>query len=152
MLISDANPVSRPISFLLIHFRSRDTPRLFKQGIFWHLFILKNGEFGGAVISQDAKEVCNGAVKSKTAHGELLLNRRDYLLTLRPDLHDTLCDPPRNRSFGDLVRGGDTHTVGRHRQTVRNHNRRGPRAIYLPAQHRRRAQLLWTQNAHLPCR
>lgn len=57
--------MSRPLSFLLIHFKSRDISKLFKQGSFWHLFILKNGEFGGAVISQDANEVCNEAVKSK---------------------------------------------------------------------------------------
>lgn len=57
MLIPGANLVSRPISFLLIHFKSGDTSKLFKQGSFWHLFILKNGEFGGAVISQDAKKV-----------------------------------------------------------------------------------------------
>lgn len=63
--------VSRPISFLLIHFRSRDTSKLFKQGSFWHLFILKNGEFGGAVISQDAKEVCNEALNLKERSAKL---------------------------------------------------------------------------------
>lgn len=75
MLIPEANLMSRPMSFLLIHFKSGDTRKLFKQGNFWHLFILKNGEFGGAVISQDAKEVCNEAVESKTTLGELLLQR-----------------------------------------------------------------------------
>lgn len=65
----DVNLVFRPISFLLVHFKSRDTSKLFKQGNFWHLFILKNGEFGGAVISQDANEVCNLAFKSEGPSG-----------------------------------------------------------------------------------
>jgi hypothetical protein len=60
----------RPACFLLIHFKSRDTSRLFKQGHFWHLFILKNGEFGGAAISQDSKEVSN---QEPTRHISLLI-------------------------------------------------------------------------------
>ncbi|KAF4465947.1 FAD binding domain-containing [Fusarium albosuccineum] len=46
-----------PFSFLLIHFRSRDLERLHRQGRFWHLFMLKSQAFGGAVISQDEKEI-----------------------------------------------------------------------------------------------
>ncbi|KAG8158507.1 hypothetical protein KVR01_011629 [Diaporthe batatas] len=48
---------AKPALFLLIHFKSGDVSRLFRQGHFWHLFILKNGEFGGAAISQDSKEI-----------------------------------------------------------------------------------------------
>ncbi|KAJ2902437.1 hypothetical protein MKZ38_000566 [Zalerion maritima] len=34
-----------------------DRLRLHRQGRFWHLFTLKDGEFGGAVICQDEKEI-----------------------------------------------------------------------------------------------
>lgn len=38
---------------LLVHFKSRDLDKLFKQGRFWHLFISNENGLGGAVISQD---------------------------------------------------------------------------------------------------
>ncbi|KAH7161082.1 FAD-binding domain-containing protein [Dactylonectria macrodidyma] len=51
----DGGPI--PATFLLIHFKSRDLENLHKQGRFWHLFMLKDGAFGGAVIAQDEKEI-----------------------------------------------------------------------------------------------
>ncbi|RSL58708.1 hypothetical protein CEP54_007608 [Fusarium duplospermum] len=46
-----------PGSFLLIHFKSRDLEKLHKQGHFWHLFVFNQGAFGGAIISQDEKDI-----------------------------------------------------------------------------------------------
>ncbi|KAH6980787.1 putative monooxygenase [Ilyonectria sp. MPI-CAGE-AT-0026] len=51
----DGGPI--PATFLLIHFKSKDLQNLHKQGRFWHLFMLKDGGFGGAVIAQDEKEI-----------------------------------------------------------------------------------------------
>ncbi|KAL4935968.1 hypothetical protein BDV06DRAFT_233819 [Aspergillus oleicola] len=48
----DGGPI--PSQVLLVHFKSRDLARLYKQGRFWHLFVLSNkGEISGACICQD---------------------------------------------------------------------------------------------------
>ncbi|CZR52473.1 related to phenol 2-monooxygenase [Phialocephala subalpina] len=38
---------------LLVHFKSTDLSRLQKQGQFWHIFFIRNGQMGGAMIAQD---------------------------------------------------------------------------------------------------
>ncbi|TVY34893.1 FAD-dependent monooxygenase [Lachnellula occidentalis] len=38
---------------LLVHFKSKDLARLQKQGQFWHIFVVKEGGMGGAIIAQD---------------------------------------------------------------------------------------------------
>ncbi|KAH9214891.1 FAD-binding domain-containing protein [Leptodontidium sp. 2 PMI_412] len=38
---------------LLVHFKSTDLTRLRKQGQFWHIFFIKDGQIGGAIIAQD---------------------------------------------------------------------------------------------------
>ncbi|TVY40340.1 FAD-dependent monooxygenase [Lachnellula subtilissima] len=47
----DGGPV--PGFALLVHFKSKDLARLQKQGQFWHIFFVKDGEIGGAIIAQD---------------------------------------------------------------------------------------------------
>jgi FAD-dependent monooxygenase len=38
---------------LLVHFKSTDLSRLQKQGQFWHIFFIRDGQMGGAMIAQD---------------------------------------------------------------------------------------------------
>jgi len=38
---------------LLVHFKSTDLSRLQKQGQFWHIFFIRDGQMGGAIIAQD---------------------------------------------------------------------------------------------------
>lgn len=38
---------------LLVHFKSKDLARIQKQGSFWHIFVVRSGMMGGAVIAQD---------------------------------------------------------------------------------------------------
>ena len=38
---------------LLVHFKSTDLTRLRKQGQFWHIFFIRDGQIGGAMIAQD---------------------------------------------------------------------------------------------------
>jgi FAD-dependent monooxygenase len=41
---------------LLVHFKSRDLSRLQKQGQFWHIFFIRDGQMTGAIIAQDEVE------------------------------------------------------------------------------------------------
>jgi len=47
----DGGPV--PGFVLLVHFKSRDLSRLQKQGQFWHIFFIRDGQMSGAIIAQD---------------------------------------------------------------------------------------------------
>lgn len=54
----DGNTPYSPSFALLVHFKSHDLDRLYKQGRFWHIFLLgESGGFEGAIISQNEKDI-----------------------------------------------------------------------------------------------
>lgn len=53
-----ANTWYSPSCALLVHFNSRDLGRLYRQGSFWHIFLLgQSGGFEAAIISQNEKDI-----------------------------------------------------------------------------------------------
>jgi FAD-dependent monooxygenase len=52
-MMANADVFPRPGYVLLIHFKSKDLSRIQKQGQFWHIFVIREGQMSGAVIAQD---------------------------------------------------------------------------------------------------
>ncbi|KAM5346072.1 hypothetical protein ACJ41O_009077 [Fusarium nematophilum] len=76
-----------PVSFLLIHFKSRDLQKLHKQGRFWHLFLFNQGSFGGAVISQDENNIFTVHFSLGPDVDESSITSEDAVYTVLGGLH-----------------------------------------------------------------
>ncbi|CAG9988752.1 unnamed protein product [Clonostachys byssicola] len=75
-------------SFLLVHFKSHDVEHLHKQGRFWHLFMFANGTFGGAVISQDEKDIFTVHYPLLNGVDESSISSEDAIYTVLGGLHE----------------------------------------------------------------